>query len=121
LGNRDACVAVRSNQAGLNPSFPPTEPEFATVVKRTSAWYRKKLRETDEMLNAKVIENVDAPKLSKEEIEKLIGRPISEAQYHARMPPCDPGYAERVRKDLAMRRARALGRQADKLDAEQNA
>jgi hypothetical protein len=117
----DACLAVRGNQAGLNPSFPPTEPEFATVVKRSSSWYRKKLRETDAILDAKVIENIDAPKLSKEELEKLLGRPISEAQYHARKPACDPGYAERVRKDLAMRRARALGRQADKLAAEHEA
>jgi hypothetical protein len=117
----DACLAVRSNQAGLNPSFPPTEPEFATVVKRASAWFHKKLRETEAILNAKVIESIDAPKLSKEEIEKLLGRPISEAQYHARRPPCDPGYAERVRKDLAMRRARTLGRQADKLAEEQSA
>jgi hypothetical protein len=98
-----AVEMVRSNKAGLNPSFCPPEPDFATVVNRCVAEYRRRLKETEAILQAKV----DAPperRLTAEEIAAKLGRPIGERP-QPELPPTDGTHMARVLADLDRRKA----------------
>lgn|GEM_PF-3773254 len=118
----EACGLVRGNKAGLNPSFPPTEPEFAKVVALRAAMYRLRLRETEAILRAK-IQPPPEPKLTAEEIAAKLGRPIGARPTAAHGDPAkviDEAAARiarsiehgtsvrRVQEDLARRRERAV-------------
>lgn len=50
----EACSLVRENKAGLNPSFCPTEPEFAESVRRLLSVYKSRLNSICEVLKAPV-------------------------------------------------------------------
>lgn len=100
-----ACDEVRSAAAGLNPSFAPTEPEFATVVAKLVATYRQRLAQAEAVLRAGV-DKLPAPPLTKEEIEAKLGRPIGERPNPLWPEEAAGGHAERVAADLAARKAR---------------
>jgi hypothetical protein len=98
-----ACDQVRANGAGLNPSYCPSEPEFAAVVKRCVEAYRRQLRKTKALLRAKV--DAPVPKLTKAELEAKLGRSIGERPERIPKPELDGKHASRVMAELAARRA----------------
>jgi hypothetical protein len=67
-----ACTLIRGNRAGLNPSFPPTEPEFAHVVRREAAMHRLSLQRAEALLRAKA-DPVRAPRPNLEELKAKHG------------------------------------------------
>jgi hypothetical protein len=74
-----ACQLVRVGEAGLNPGFCPTEPEFNILARRIVAPYAEALRSARQLLDADVREELK-PKLSREEIEAKLGRKIRDSR-----------------------------------------
>lgn len=99
-----ACEQIRTGVAGLNPNFCPPEPAFATVVARCTEQYWRMLRGAEAVLRARVM-LPPAAKMTREEIEAKLGRPIG---VPPEAPPraADPSYAARVAADLRARRER---------------
>lgn len=86
-----ACHLVRAGEAGLNPGFCPTEPEFNILARRCVAPYVEALRRARQLLDADVREELK-PKLSREEIEAKLGRKIRDP---ARLDATRPGWSRR--------------------------
>jgi hypothetical protein len=103
-----ACEMVRAGTAGLNPVYCPSEPEFNIIIGRRVAPYADALRRTQALIDAKV--EASAPrKLTREEIEAKLGRPLGEAAPEPAKAPAsrvgDGRHAERAMADLAARKA----------------
>jgi hypothetical protein len=94
-----ACDLVRANAAGLKSSYCPSEPEFVTVVSRCVEPYRGQLRKTEALLGAKVDEP-HPPKLTREDIEAKVGRPMGERLGSIPGSQRDGKHAARVMADL---------------------
>jgi hypothetical protein len=103
----EACRRVRSNHAGLNPAFCPSEPEFSFVVQRLVEPYQRMLRKVDDIIGA--VAQVEPPKLSREEIEAKLGRKLGTPT------SADKGYTARVEADLADVEADLADRKVAKL------
>lgn len=67
-----ACALIRGHRAGLNPTFPPPEPEFADVVRRQVEMHRRSLRDAEALLRAKA-DPVRAPRPTLEELKAKHG------------------------------------------------
>jgi Helix-turn-helix domain len=105
-----ACEMVRTNKAGFNPDFCPSEPQFVTAVAQLVKPYADALRRVESLVDAKV-DRPPAPKPTREEGEAKLGRPLpqtvaSNEVKSTPMPVGDGNYAERVLADLAARKAR---------------
>jgi hypothetical protein len=70
-----ACRMVRGGTAGLAVAYCPSEPEFNTLIGRRVEPYADKLRRMQRLLDAKA-EPPTPPKLTREEIEARLGRPL---------------------------------------------
>jgi hypothetical protein len=103
-----ACTMVRAGTAGLNRSYAPSEPEFATLVARLVEPYVQAHDRARRLIEAKV--DVPPPKLTQAEIEAKLGRPLgSRASSDAQAPPVPAGdgkHAERALGSLAAQKAR---------------
>jgi hypothetical protein len=92
-----ACELVRTNKAGLNPDFCPSEPQFVTVVVGLVKPYADALRRAEQLLEAKV----DAPSGP-----KLTGvRRRLRRKPHRCRPATASMHAGRVMADLAAQKA----------------
>lgn len=67
-----ACALIRSHKAGLNPAFPPTEPQFTEVVRRQAEMHRRSLQGVEALLRAKA-DPVHAPRPTMEELKAKHG------------------------------------------------
>ena len=108
----EACKKVRTGKAGLNPSFCPSEPEFAAVVEREIQPYCARLGEMTALLTARVDSPMPAhQRPTAAEIEAKLGRTVGRAPSGrlASIPLREPMTEQRrqaLRADLAARKAR---------------
>jgi hypothetical protein len=70
-----AVEQVRSGTAGINPSYAPSEAEFLIVTTRLVEPYIAALKRAERLLEAKV-QPPPPPKLTREELEAKLGRPL---------------------------------------------
>lgn len=103
-----ACEQVRTSRAGLNPSYPPSEPEFREVVDGMIKPFSDRLYRINELLAAPIEPPAPEPP-SKERVEEILGRAVPKARVDTRPPgaftAAEHAAAER---DLKKRKRKAL-------------
>jgi hypothetical protein len=103
------CEMVRADQAGINPDFCPSEPQFVTIVAGLVKPYADALRRAEQLLEVKV-DAPSGPKLTRAEIEARLGRPLgSGISFKVQAPPVSVGdgkHASRALANLAAQKAR---------------
>jgi hypothetical protein len=106
---KKACAMVRDGTAGLNPMYCPSEAEFNLLIGRLIEPYTNALHNVERLIKARV-ELPQPPKLTREEIEAKLGRPLGTAaalKPQAQSSPAHDGkHMQRVLADLAARKMR---------------
>jgi hypothetical protein len=102
------CEMVRFGSAGLNPKYPPNEPEWSILIGQLVEPYISALRRTERLMTSKIAAPLP-PKLTREEIEAKLGHPLGTPSSEAKAPPVPVGdgkHTQRVFAELAARKAR---------------
>jgi hypothetical protein len=108
------CLKIARNRAGLDRRFAPNDAEIFGVVSEEVRSYRRTLVTAEALLIARV-EAPPAPKLTREEIEAKLGRPLPVGRVDkpkSQPLPGDGKHAARVAADLASRHAESPARSA---------
>jgi hypothetical protein len=69
------CRKIRIGEAGLPTQYCPNEAEFNSVLRRVVSPYERQLLQAQRLLDAKV-QPPPPPKLTREELEAKLGRPL---------------------------------------------
>jgi hypothetical protein len=106
-----ACLLIAQGKAGLDPRWAPNDAQVHGVVAEQVAYFRARHASARALLAAP-IEQPEPARLSREEIEAKLGRPLPPRVHLSTAMRSDPGsdgkHMQRVLADLAARKAAAL-------------